>query len=298
MTNWGWPLVAAAVAAGVCRVILSTVLRSPSERLIRTNVEGRPVPAVLGWGILAGTVAASVLSAVWLQFDHREIDCIAPAGGGCPLVLVQIPWELAWLPVLIVAGMFLAGLWDDLQGNERPRGFRGHLGAARGGALTGGVVKLVTGAVVGSMAIWALDGEVSLAPRVLLAASTIALSANLINLFDRAPGRALKVFLLLSAPLFFVDADWRLFAAGAIGAALAALPFDLSARGMLGDAGANPLGAMLGLGLVVTSEGEVWALSGIVVVLLVLNLASEKWSFSAIIDRTPWLARLDHLGRK
>jgi hypothetical protein len=30
---------------------------------------------------------------------------------------------------------------------------------------------------------------------------------------------------------------------------------------------------------------------------LALNLASERVSFSAVIDRTPWLRRLDKLGR-
>ena len=167
-----------------------------------------------------------------------------------------------------------------------------------GGAVTGGLVKVLAGGLVGMLALWVLEGEVSFAPSILLGAAAVALTANLINLFDRAPGRALKVSILVAAPLFFLDPDWRLLAAGTIGSAMALLPIDLQARGMLGDAGANPLGAILGLGLAMASGGETWVLATIVVVLLALNLASEKWSFSAIIDRTPWLARLDHLGRK
>ena len=96
----------------------------------------------------------------------------------------------------------------------------------------------------------------------------------------------------------FGDPLWRIIASGAIGATLAILPLDLRAKGMLGDAGANPLGAILGLGLVVGFGGSFAALIGVAIVLLALNLASERWSFSAVIERTPWLARLDHLGRK
>lgn len=298
MTAWGWPLVAVLVAAGACRVVTSVAVKSSPARLVRTNVDGLAVPAVLGWGVVGGVVAASLVTAVWLRFDDRSVGSIALAGQGVDLILVRVPWELAWVPVVTVGGMFLAGLWDDLRGDERPRGFSGHLGAARGGAITGGIVKMISGAVVGVTTFWALEREVSLAPRVLLAGATIALTANLINLFDRAPGRALKVFLLGAVPLVFVDADWRLMAAGAIGAALALLPVDLRAKGMLGDAGANPLGAILGVGLAMLGGGDTGALAGIVVVLLALNLASEKWSFSTIIERTPWLARLDHLGRK
>ena len=65
---------------------------------------------------------------------------------------------------------------------------------------------------------------------------------------------------------------------------------------MLGDAGANPLGAVLGLGLAVTFGFylDLYA----IVVLLALNLASERWSFSAFIARTPPLRWVDSLGRE
>lgn len=300
MIVWIWALVAAIVAAGACRLATGMALRSAPARLVRTNVDGRSVPAVLGWGIVAGILAASLVSAfpLWLVLRLREIDCMGGQEKGCDLLPLRIPWELVWLPILVVVGMFLAGLWDDLRGDERPRGFRGHIGALRGGAVTGGIVKLVAGAVIGIVTLWVLEQEISFGPPILLGAAAIALSANLINLLDRAPGRALKVFVLIATPLILLDTDWRLLAAGAIGSAVVLLPFDLRAQGMLGDAGANPLGAMLGLGLILAARGETWVLAGIVVVLLALNLASERWSFSAIIERTPWLARLDHLGRK
>jgi hypothetical protein len=65
---------------------------------------------------------------------------------------------------------------------------------------------------------------------------------------------------------------------------------------MLGDAGANPLGALLGLGLA-WSLPFTWDWTAIGV-LLALNLASERWSYSEFVSRTKSLRWIDELGRK
>ena len=63
---------------------------------------------------------------------------------------------------------------------------------------------------------------------------------------------------------------------------------------MLGDTGVNPLGAALGLATVAMSSASVeWA---VLAFLAALNLASERWSFSRIIDAVPPLRWLDRLG--
>jgi hypothetical protein len=64
---------------------------------------------------------------------------------------------------------------------------------------------------------------------------------------------------------------------------------------MLGDAGANVVGAILGLG-VVLGRGEVTRITALVV-LLVANIAAELVSFSRIIDRVGPLRWLDRLGQ-
>jgi hypothetical protein len=65
---------------------------------------------------------------------------------------------------------------------------------------------------------------------------------------------------------------------------------------MVGDTGSNPMGAAVGLGVVV-AFGPAVRLS-VLVVVLALNLLSERVSFSSVIDRTPPLRYLDRLGRR
>ena len=304
MHEWVAPIGAAIVSAVAARVVAAITMRKAPPSLVRVNVDGRRVPAVLGFAVVFGGAAAVAFFALWEAVLWPKDDC--GEMGICSLIL-SVPWHLAWVALVPTIGLFIAGLWDDLRGDERPRGFSGHLGALRGGALTGGVVKLVAGAVVGVATVLALEGWrlpiwEQTTVFVLMAAS-IALCANLVNLFDRAPGRAIKVFLSLTLITLIVVPEWRFIVAGPLGAALGVMGLDLHARGMLGDSGANPLGAVAGLGLAliaVTRElpgGSAPSLWVLVVVLLGLNLLSEKVSFSKVIERTPWLARLDHLGR-
>ena len=292
------PAVTSAVGALVARYAANRVVRDPPPSLIRVNVDGKNVPAVLGAGVLAGTAVGAVLVLLYIAFGYQQVGAVARPGAGVDVALEVRPFILGWLALVAVCPLFAAGLWDDLRGDEQPRGFGGHLGAFRGGALTGGVVKLMAGVAVGFLAVWSIAESITFHPLAILMAAAIALSANLVNLLDRAPARAAKMFLLLAVPLALADPEYRIIGAAVIGAACALLPLDLSARGMLGDAGANPLGAMAGLGLVLVVPGTYFWMGALVAILLALNLASERWSFSEIIERIPWLARLDRLGRK
>jgi UDP-N-acetylmuramyl pentapeptide phosphotransferase/UDP-N-acetylglucosamine-1-phosphate transferase len=65
---------------------------------------------------------------------------------------------------------------------------------------------------------------------------------------------------------------------------------------MLGDAGANVLGGVLGLAVVLECSRTTRNI--VLVVLIALNLASELVSFSRVIDRVPPLRWLDRLGRR
>ncbi|HEX2235958.1 MAG TPA: hypothetical protein VHK89_06755, partial [Actinomycetota bacterium] len=185
----------------------------------------------------------------------------------------------------------LAGLLDDLRGDEPVRGFAGHLRAAARGEVTGGAVKIAVGAAAG-LAAGVRHGDEG----ALQTAALVALGANLVNLLDRAPGRAAKVALGTGAPLAMAGCPaWGAASAGLWGALAACLPADLRARAMLGDAGANPIGGVLGLGLALSLPRGVRRAT--LLALAALNAASEVWSFSALVDRTPWLRALDRAGR-
>ncbi len=213
------------------------------------------------------------------------------------------------------------GLYDDLVG-QRPqqravKGFHGHLAALRRGQVTSGVVKIAGVGAAGLLAAALLDHPPS--PRrswtfprvslgvsrknsminarvggVLLGAGVIAGAANLLNLLDLRPGRALKVGLLAGAPLTGGAAGG--LAAGPVGACAGLLPDDLEERTMLGDGGANALGALLGVALTARTgaAGRATAL----VVIAALTAASEKVSFTRVIAATPVLRAIDDLGRR
>jgi hypothetical protein len=127
---------------------------------------------------------------------------------------------------------------------------------------------------------------------VILNAGLVAGGANLLNLFDLRPGRAIKVATASGALL---GAAGRDSVAAPLAAGLALLPEDLGERAMLGDSGANALGAMLGASAAGLSRtGRITLLVAIVGI----TAASEKVSFTKVIARTPALNRLDMLGRR
>jgi UDP-N-acetylmuramyl pentapeptide phosphotransferase/UDP-N-acetylglucosamine-1-phosphate transferase len=196
-----------------------------------------------------------------------------------------------------VVGFAALGFVDDVTGGEGERGWRGHLRALSAGRLSAGGLKLFGGGALALVLASATGSGTSLA-RLAADGALVALAANLANGFDTAPGRAVKAGLLAWVPLAVVAGTGPVGVALApvIGAAVGLLPEDLGERLMLGDAGANLLGAALGVGalLALGPGARVLAMA----VLALLNLAAELVSFSRLIDRTPVLRHLDHLGRR
>lgn len=254
--------------------------------LERTNFQGRTVTLAAGPALAAGAAVAGALGAP------------SPSAAAATLV----------------AGLSsgAVGLYDDVVGarpdQKTAKGFAGHLAALRAGRVTSGLLKIVgVGAAgLGAAALLAADptvadhrrrrhqGPLGRVTDVLLGAGVIAGTANLLNLLDLRPGRALKSGLLLAAPL--TGGPHGGIAAGAVGAAAGLLPADLDERVMLGDSGANALGAQLGVVLAARS-GPVGR-AALLAVLAALTAASEKVSFTAVIARTPVLRELDALGRR
>lgn len=279
-------LIGAAMAAAAsalswrmaARIFVAPVLQ-------RVNHRGVELPVATGAvAILAVLVIAAVAHLAAL-IAHRPADF--PADWSTALASLDAG-------VLVALGFGALGLLDDLVGDADRRGFRGHVGAVVRGELTTGFVKLAGGVALGVVV---AAGQAGGALDALRGGLLVAAAANLGNLFDRAPGRVLKmaavglgIVVACGTSAALVSGPVVVVAAG-----LGLLGVDLSERGMLGDTGANVLGAAVGLGLLgaLGATGE-WIALGAVAA---LNLVSERVSFSRVIDRTPPLRWLDRLGR-
>ena len=161
---------------------------------------------------------------------------------------------------VMLAGLFgfgALGFIDDVLGGDAERGWKAHLRALAAGRLSAGGVKLFGGGVLALMLASAAGSTASGsggAFRLAADGALVALAANLANAFDRAPGRTIKVSLVAWAALAVAAGGGAAGVALApvMGAALGLLPEDLGERLMLGDAGANALGAALGLAALLT----------------------------------------------
>ena len=255
----------ALAAAGSYAAHRVLTVRVRSRRWQRTNHAGDPVTLLEGPAYVAGAALGAATG--------------GPAG------------------VVAALGSGAFGALDDLAGDGASKGLKGHLGAAAQGRVTTGLVKIVgigaTGLVAAALADRRRDDA-----RVLdtvVGGAVVAGAANLANLLDLRPGRALKVTLLAALPLVLGGGAGAPRAAAAAGAALGVLPPDLAGTAMLGDTGANAAGALVGTALLGSTgrRGRVAAL----VVLAGLTLASEKISFTRVIESTPVLRELDAWGR-
>jgi UDP-GlcNAc:undecaprenyl-phosphate/decaprenyl-phosphate GlcNAc-1-phosphate transferase len=251
--------------------------------LSRVNYRGRTVVAGLGLPLVLGLLAWATPLALAARLDPlraARIDLLTPSG------LAVVVAGLAFL---------ILGLADDLIEDAGSRGFRGHLRALAAGKLTGGGIKLLGGVLAALVVASLAAPERRTAWLLPLGAAVVASTANVANLLDLRPGRCTKLLLPLWGAGCLLDPPGGAWSAGLAGAALAALPFDLRERGMLGDAGANALGAVVGTLLL---AGPVWLLLAALAVLLALQLLSERVSFSRVIDGNRVLRAADRFGRR
>jgi hypothetical protein len=224
------------------------------------------------------------------------------------LHIVQPLWVSYLVPMFpVLAGSCAFGLFDDWAGSNNTKGFKGHLKALVHGQLTtGGLKFLGIGFLSLFLAISLYYSGASSLPRVLLVACAIALTANLMNLFDLRPGRAGKMYFVgltlaiiliaVFGMLAFSGWDLAALALAGLGPLVAVWRFDLGEKGMLGDAGANSMGAFLGF--LFATALPIWALAILVLALIAVNLLSERVSFSKIIESNAVLSAWDEWGRK
>jgi hypothetical protein len=267
----------AAVAAAAARLSYTILRARPpggEQSWTRTNHRGEPVTLLEGPAVAIGGIAGALASGG----GARGRLALAAAGAG--------------------AAAF--GGYDDLAGSGGSRGFYGHLGALRKGELTTGAVKIVgiggTGLAAALIAGGSRDSGAGWRARwadPVINAGLIAGVANLVNLFDLRPGRAIKVAIGVGGLL--APSPGGGASAAPLAAAVALLREDLGERSMLGDAGANAVGAMLGAAAAagLPRRTRVAALA----VVAGLTAASEVVSFTRVIEHTRPLRWLDMLGR-
>ena len=277
----------------------------------------------LAVGVALCFVLPLVAAAAAVFYARRRGDAVVNYRG------VPVPLGLGWawaawglgawvvagpVPGVLIAGVAVLGWIDDRFGDRATTGFGGHLRALARGRVTTGLLKLAGIAALAVWAVWltGMRGQAPTAVRVadwLMAAAVIALAANLVNLLDRRPGRALKAYSLLAVGPVALFAANQLARSGGgpgllpalqevavfFGPVFATWHLDVTERAMLGDMGANAAGALAGWLLV-----GVLPLPGLAVaavLLLAANLASERVSFSAVIEGNRVLRGLDMLGR-
>ncbi len=273
--------------AAIAMIFPSLAKNAPT----RENYRGRPVLSGLGivWFVW--------LVAVWIgntALDFFNID---------------IP---EWMHVIMMAFPLLSGtcafgLFDDWVVGKSPKGFKGHFRELSHGVLTTGMLKFIG---IGLLSLFSAISicdptEPWFVVRIICAGLTIALLANLMNLFDLRPLRASKMYLIF---LIFcmvtlvlskrISLDWLeilCMVLACIGPLIATWHFDNIEIAMLGDAGANTMGALVGFIFSITLP--IWLLIPLTVVLLVVNLLSEKISFTKVIESIPVLRHLDYLFR-
>jgi len=256
---------------------LAGPMSNVNDRLSRENFRGNMVPFVGGVAIVLVAAIGSVVLLVAVSVD-------------------ELAAEASFGAFQLAVGFGVLGLLDDVAGQPGGGGFSGHLRALRSKKVSTGIIKLVGGVLVALIVAGLVTPNFE-ASGWLRDAALIAGGANLANLFDRAPGRTVKVSVLaFTGMIIAVGFVATLsFAALAVGGGLGLAWWELREKVMLGDTGVNVIGALVGLSAV-TSLGStaLWAWLGVVVI---LNLVSEFISFSKVIERIWVLRVVDRFAR-
>lgn len=241
----------------------------------------------------------------WLKRNYR--GAMIPCSYGviwwafCSVLYAELAWmadeearplSLAFL--VSAFGFGLLGLIDDLWGSAEAKGLRGHLRALRGGRITTGLLKAAGGLAAALITASLLQTGWAILPGGL----TIALMANMINLLDMRPGRAVSAFLVLSvAVVVYLLRTEQVLTAAMLGFLIAAAMLlrrrDAAGEAMMGDVGSNLLGGVLGVSLV--AGLPLGAQVVVLALLIALHIVAERVSLSRWIENTPWAQKLDRM---
>jgi len=272
--TWTTGLAPGLIGGGGVAVLAGWIYADRVPAAAVVNHRGRTVRTTLGFA-LAGGFALALLFVAERVFRSDQL-------------LQSEGFAALWLLLALVA-VFAAGVYDDGR-PSRVHGLHTHLVELGRGRVTSGIVKMLVAVGAASTAALALGARGWV---LIVAIPLVAGVTNLCNLLDVVPGRALKFGLLTGVILLIFRAS--VLAWATVSAAAILLPLDVRERGMLGDAGANTLGFVLGVLLLL--ELPLWGLVIACGVVIVLHGLAETVTFSRIIRRTAALRWLDDLGR-
>lgn len=267
-------LIAFIISCVITLLIKSTVLKMIEHAgFVRPNFNNDPIP--VGSGVIFSLSA--VLSIIPFVFVWPEPHLVK-----------------AFIFLFVITFTTFLGLMDDFWGSRETSGLRGHIGSLLKGHLTTGGLKALWGGML-ALLVAIVSGPLEMVP---VNALLLALFINAVNLLDLRPGRAGKVFIVFA--IIMVVAGWgryeTVFLIMLIGSVVAFLPLDLKARTMMGDAGANTLGA--GLGIIAVWIFEPFTKIVFLFGLFLFHFIAEKYSLTRLIAGNRILNFLDTLGRE
>ena len=261
---------------GIAITLLSIPMISKmleNSGMIRENYRGDMIPVGLGLVFIPTLVINSII------LIYSNI----------------VPEKIIMIYMLLFASiaMSFVGIIDDSLGNRGVTGLIGHFKALFKGSLTTGAFKALLGGFVGLTL--AVTPSKSI-PNIIVATLVVALSTNMMNLFDLRPGRAIKAYVILAIIIFLASAKFnREVMMLIVPAVLAYFYFDLRALTMMGDAGSNVLGVSIGVFIVSSFDLPVQLVS--LVLLVAIHVLTEKFSLTKIIENNKFLNYVDKLGR-
>lgn len=261
---------------GIAITLLSIPMISKmleNSGMIRENYRGDMIPVGLGLVFIPTLVINSII------LIYSNI----------------VPEKIIMIYMLLFASiaMSFVGIIDDSLGNRGVTGLMGHFKALFKGSLTTGAFKALLGGFVGLTLAVTLSKSI---PNIIVATLVVALSTNMMNLFDLRPGRAIKAYVILAIIIFLASAKFnREVMMLIVPAVLAYFYFDLRALTMMGDAGSNVLGVSIGVFIVSSFDLPVQLVS--LVLLVAIHVLTEKFSLTKIIENNKFLNYVDKLGR-
>ena len=240
---------------------------------IRPNYKGEMIPVSMGIVFLPMIIINGIIVA-FFTVDFISLSCL-------------------FIFIFGMMAMFFAGIIDDTIGNRDVSGLKGHFKSLFKGTLTTGGFKALFGGFVGLIISVSISKDII---DIVVNTLVIALSTNLMNLFDLRPGRAIKVYLVIMITIFFTLSGYiQILPLLILPNVLAYFNFDLKAKAMMGDTGSNVLGISIGILMVLGYTLKVrivW-----LVFLVLIHLLTEKFSLTKIIEKNKVLNFIDRLGR-